>query len=251
MHTTDDLATGNAPEAGGWRFDDATTVAFEDMLNRSIPQYDVMRSVVTDVACYFAEDVRERLAGSPPRFVDLGTSRGSAIAPIAERHGDRAEYFGYEISEPMLAVARDRFADLIDRGRMTVTRHDLRDGYPVHSPSSATLSVLTLQFVPIEYRQALIQGVYDHLVPGGVFVWVEKVLGATASLNRFEVAAYHGLKRANGYSQEAVDRKRLSLEGVLVPLTASFNEDLLRQAGFRQVDVVWRYLNFCAWAAVK
>jgi len=31
----------------------------------------------------------------------------------------------------------------------------------------------------------------------------------------------------------------------------AFDEDLLRQAGFRQVDVIWRWCNFCAWVAVK
>ena len=45
---------------------------------------------------------------------------------------------------------------------------------------------------------------------------------------------YHGLKRANGYGEEAIERKRLSLEGVLVPVTAAGNEDLLRGAGSRK-----------------
>ena len=53
------------------------------------------------------------------------------------------------------------------------------------------------------------------------------------------------------YTQEEIDRKRLSLEGVLVPVTAAWNEDMLRREGFRNVDCFWRWMNFAAWVAVK
>jgi tRNA (cmo5U34)-methyltransferase len=43
----------------------------------------------------------------------------------------------------------------------------------------------------------------------------------------------------------------LSLEGVLVPVTAAWNEYLLRSAGFSHVDCFWRWMNFAAWVAVK
>ena len=48
------------------------------------------------------------------------------------------------------------------------------------------------------------------------------------------VRQYYQLKLDNGYDQEDIDRKRLSLEGVLVPMTASQNEQMLRLEGFRQ-----------------
>jgi tRNA (cmo5U34)-methyltransferase len=219
------------------------------MLQRSIPQYDVMRKAVTDAACWFAGH------GIAPRIVvDLGAARGSALAPIVERLGNTADYRAYEISEPMLKVMRQRFHREIADGLMKVFSYDLRKGFPFGpyggAQAAAVLSVLTLQFVPIEYRQKVIQGVHDALSPGGGFIWVEKVLGATATLDSMEVDLYYETKRDNGYTQEAIDRKRLSLEGVLVPLTAAFNEDLLRQAGFRQIDCIWAWMNFRAWVAV-
>ena len=58
-------------------------------------------------------------------------------------------------------------------------------------------------------------------------------------------------KREQGYSAEEIERKRLSLERVLVPMTAKWNEELLRDAGFRQVDCFWRWMNFAGWFAVK
>jgi tRNA (cmo5U34)-methyltransferase len=55
----------------------------------------------------------------------------------------------------------------------------------------------------------------------------------------------------NGYTEAEVERKRLALEGVLVPVTAAWNEDLLFGAGFTSVDCFWRYLNFAGWVAVR
>ena len=59
------------------------------------------------------------------------------------------------------------------------------------------------------------------------------------------------LGSAAGLYTEEIERKRLALEGVLVPMTAHWNEDLLRQAGFQQVECFWRYLNFAGWLAIK
>jgi len=38
---------------------------------------------------------------------------------------------------------------------------------------------------------------------------------------------------------------------VLVPVTAEWNEGLLRQTGFQQVDCFWRWMNFAGWVGVK
>jgi len=48
-----------------------------------------------------------------------------------------------------------------------------------------------------------------------------------------------------------VSRKKESLEGVLVPVTARWNEQMLEEAGFRHVDCFWRWMKFAGWVAVK
>jgi len=225
-----------------WAFDEAVTAAFDDMLRRSVPQHDDMRRTVFDLGSAF---VKPHTA-----IVDLGCSRGEALAPFVERFGAQNRHVGVEISEPMLAAARSRFAGYLPSGVVDIRRLDLRTGYPPER-ASLTLCVLTLQFVPIEYRQALLRRAWEHTAPGGAFVLVEKVLAATADLDALFVGRYLGLKAEHGYSADAIERKRLSLEGVLVPVTARWNEDLLRAAGFGQVDCFWRWLNFAGWLAVR
>lgn len=228
--------------AGKWAFDESVTAAFEDMLARSIPQYEIMRSL-----CF---DLGKRFVQPKTAIVDLGCSRGEALTPFINAFGAYNQHIGVEVSAPMLEAARQRFKGYIDCGIVSIQDLDLRRQYP-SCKASLTLAILTLQFTPIEYRQQILSAVFKHTLPGGAFILVEKVLGNSAELDTAMVERYYKLKAEHGYTQEAIERKRLSLEGVLVPVTAKWNEELLNNAGFRQVDCFWRWMNFAAWLAIK
>jgi tRNA (cmo5U34)-methyltransferase len=245
--TTDSTSVGlvdhTLPKGGQrWTFDGDVTRVFDNMLERSIPQYFDMRNLVYQIG---REYVQRDTA-----IVDLGCSRGEALAPFVQHFGVYNTYLGVDVSDPMLAAARERFADMIKTGSVRIQHHDLRTGYP-SARASVTLAVLTLQFVPMEYRFQLLADIYAHTLPGGCLILVEKVLGATALLDAQLVRRYHALKLAHGYTQEEIDRKRLSLEGVLVPMPASWNMEMLRFAGFDQIDCFWRQLNFAGFIAVR
>jgi tRNA (cmo5U34)-methyltransferase len=238
--TTTPHDTGYAPDR--WAFDDEVTRVFDDMLRRSIPQLDVVRALVTDTAATFARPLSA--------IVDLGCSRGESLAPLVARFGTRNTYLGVDVSGPMLDAARSRFAREIDDGIVAIEALDLRDAFP-DVRASVVLSVLTLLFVPINYRQRIVRDVYAALAPGGAFVLVEKLLGAGSTVDAYMVERYHRFKAENGYTADEIERKRLALEGVQVPITAAWNEDLLRAAGFREIDCFWRWESFGAWVAVK
>ena len=239
VETTD--SRGHLPE-GKWTFDAAVTGCFDDMLGRSIPQYGEMREL-----CYL---VARRYVQRDTDIVDLGCSQGGAMKPLIAEFGCYNRHVGVEVSEPMLEAARERYASLIETGVVEIRSVDLRHEFPPVR-ASVIQSVLTLQFIPIEYLQRVVQNVYQHLLPGGAFILVEKVLGATSDLDDLMVSEYLGMKARHGYSQEEIDRKRLSLEGVLVPVTAGWNEDLLHREGFSKIDCFWRWMNFAAWVALK
>lgn len=232
---------GHIPD-GRWTFDDAVTNVFDDMLRRSIPQYDAMRQTVFDVGCKFVKRDTD--------IVDLGCARGEALAPFVDRFGAQNRYLGVEVSEPMLAATRQRFSGLIGTGLMRVQDCDLRYTYPL-AKASLTLSIFTVQFVPIEYRPRLLADIFSSTAPGGAIILAEKIIGSTGANDQLFVDLYYQMKRRNGYSQEEIDRKRFSLEGVLVPVTAKWNEDLLHEAGFTRVENFWRWMNFGAWLGVK
>lgn len=227
-----------------WEFDENVAACFDDMLSRSIPGYETMRQLVFSVGKRFVRQASE--------IVDIGCSNGNAIAPFVSYFGERNQYRCLEISEPMLALCRKRFGALVENKSMKVQSWDLKTGLPPDLISSSlVLSILTVQFTPIEYRQRILAEINNCLLPGGALIYVEKVLGETYALDNLLVSEYYALKSENCYTQKQIAAKRKSLEGVLVPITAAWNEQMLKTAGFRQVECFWRHLNFAGWVAVK
>lgn len=226
---------------GPWEFDGRVTKVFDDMLSRSIPGFLDMRSLTTKIATRYAKP--------GTTIVDLGCSKGGSLVPIMDALTNANQYLGVEVSDPMREAAINTFLNYPNLD-VSVENLDLRYSFP-NCNSSVILSVLTLQFVPIEYRQRILSDAYESLCEGGVFILIEKVLGKDAHVNSLLVEIYHDLKGENGYTEEQINSKRLALEGVLVPVTSEWNVQLLENAGFRHIDCFWRNLNFAGWIGVK
>ena len=233
------------PMNGNWEFNASVTENFSAMLRNSIPSYDEMRDLTFRVGRNFIRESQN--------VVDLGASRGEALDPFIKLGGAQ-KYYAIEVSDPMFAVLRDKYQNM---SNVSTLNFDLRSRdifeYSPFLPNrnSLVLSVLTLQFIPMEHRQYLIRKVFQSLAPGGAFLLVEKVLGNTSDIDELFVNEYYKFKNASGYSYEDIQRKRASLEGVLVPVTMDWNRELLRNAGFSQIDCFYRNLNFGALIAIK
>jgi tRNA (cmo5U34)-methyltransferase len=237
--TTD---TGYAPDR--WEFDEKVTSVFEDMLERSIPQYETMRDLSAWLAASFVR--------SNTTILDIGSSRGDNIRRIQQLTGMDQKFIGLEISEPMVQASRAEA-----KGNVVLLQHDLRNG--IYDPTdsayteqvSVVCSILTLMFIPMEYRLSVLTNIYDLLPDGGCFILVEKLLGNNSLINHEMVNRYHEMKHENGYSWEDITRKKLSLEGVLVPQSMQANMLMLETTGFKSIDCFWRWMNFGGFIAIK
>lgn len=225
---------------GKWQFDEDVTNVFDNMLERSIPEYKTMRKLVGNLVNHYTRNNTV--------VIDIGCSNGTGIADMKERTKTKCDFIGYEISKPMSNVAIEKFKDTSVR---ILNLDIVKDGLLAHVNVQVITSVLTLMFIPIEHRQKVIADCYNKLPKGGAFIVVEKILGETTELNDIYNAQYYDFKKWNGYTKEQIDRKKLALEGVLVPLTSKFNEQLLLSAGFSYVDCFWRWNNFAGWVAIK
>jgi len=254
--TTQD--TGYA--ADRWVFDDEVARVFDDMLGRSIPHYLSMRDAVTNLGSRFI---------TKDNFViDLGTSRGEQIARFVSEGVKQANkdlidayYIGLEISDPMLEAASRRFDGIKN---IEIKKHDLRDGVnwrvidpdllyepPLDENTTLITAVLTMMFVPVDTRLKLLSDIYELLQEGGAFIMVEKMLGEGSRIDELLVGEYYRHKGEMGYSTDDIERKRLSLQGVLVPSQPSTHIDNLKTLGFRHVDCFWRWMNFAGFVAIK
>lgn len=243
-----------------WTFDEKVTASFDAMLADSIPSYETMRALCFNLGKNFIHD------GSI--VIDLGASRGLSVQRFIDYTDEKypmtpgdvvghinqgVRYVLFEISSPMMAVLHEKYGSKpnIKLQSKDITERDNIFHQCSQKKASLIMSILTIQFTPIEYRLQILDEIYESLEPGGAFIFVEKVIGNSAKIDRLMVQEYLNLKAGNGYTAEQINKKRKSLEGVLVPMTAQFNEEMLRGAGFRQVDCFYRHLNFAGWIAIK
>ena len=188
----------------------------------------------------------ERFVKPDTLIVDVGCSTGLAVEPFVTKHRDENDFLLIDNAPAMAQACRERFGS---EPAVTVKEGNLWEFLPFEDRASLVLSVLSMQFMPTAYRSFMLRQICESIVDGGALIYVEKVVAG--SLDDLMVDLYYQMKRENGYTDEQIMAKRRSLENVLSPLEPEWNEALLKEAGFRRVQMFWRCLNFCGWIAVK
>ena len=107
---------------------------------------------------------------------------------------------------------------------------DIRN-VPINGASLVILN-LTLQFIPRSERSNLISKIRRGILPGGALVLVEKTRSPDPQEQAFLTRLHHDFKRANGYSDLEISRKRTALEKVLIPETDRVHLSRLKKCGF-------------------
>lgn len=228
--------------SGRWIFDEAVANCFDNMIQRSIPDYQNMRSLVFRIAKNFVQPSTS--------ILDLGCSTGIALEPFIEEFYNKNTFYGVEVSKAMFSVLTTKFSREIKEKKIFFYNYDLSKKFP-NVDSSVILSILTLQFINPNARLKILKSVYKSLHSNGCFIIVEKLTSPVLSLENCFTEIYYGMKKEHGYTDEQIKRKRLSLQGVMQPLSAYENEELLKKAGFKKVECFWRHLNFAGWICIK
>ena len=117
--------------------------------------------------------------------------------------------------------------------------------------ASIVLLNWTLQFIPTENREQVIQNIHNGLLPGGVLLLSEKILLEDSELNQINIDLHESFKKANGYSDLEIARKRAALDTVLIPESLSQHKERLLLCGFKTFDIWFRYFNFASLIAIK
>jgi tRNA (cmo5U34)-methyltransferase len=238
--TRDRLYAGTDALPGDFVFDATVARVFPDMIERSVPGY---RELIRLIAL-----LGGRFLHPNARCFDLGCSLGAVSAALLGQHRNPGlKVIAVDNSPAMIAQLSQQLADEIACGRLEARCADILD-IDTQGASLVVLN-LTLQFIPPEQRLALLERLRRGLRPGGGLLLAEKVQNADPALETWLNAAHAKFKRANGYSELEISRKRAALEQVMRLDTAAVHQQRLRAAGFTQIVPWFQCLNFMAWAA--
>ncbi|EJQ2005769.1 carboxy-S-adenosyl-L-methionine synthase CmoA [Cronobacter sakazakii] len=242
MSNRDTLFSAPIARLGDWTFDERVAEVFPDMIQRSVPGYSNIISMIGMLA--------ERFVQPASQVYDLGCSLGAATLSVRRNvHHDGCKIIAVDNSPAMVERCRRHIDAFKAQTPVEVIEDDIRN-VTIENASMVVLN-FTLQFLNPDDRQLLLNKIFQGLNPGGALVLSEKFSFEDSVVGELLFNMHHDFKRANGYSELEISQKRSMLENVMLTDSVETHKARLRKAGFEHSELWFQCFNFGSLVAVK
>ena len=236
------VGDGLPADRANWKFNGEVVDVFDDHISRSVPLYEEGHDLICDMSDFFIKP--------DSLCYEVGCSTGTLTLKLAIHNQKKPEarFIGIDIEKDMIKKASGK-ATKIKGLNVSFIADDVIE----LEMDNADLIVCyyTIQFINTSVRQKLIDKLYSKLNWGGALLLFEKVHGADARFQDILSALYSDYKIRQGYSADEIIAKSRSLKGVLEPFSTQGNLDMLKRAGFVDINTVQKYLCFEGFLAIK
>lgn len=222
--------------ASGFRFDEHVAGVFGDMIRRSVPGYEQTLQMIQLLTHHYARP--------ESRLYDLGCSLGAASMAMARGAAGRGcRIIAIDNSPAMIEKCRQRLRhEAVEVICGDILEADIRD-------ASVVVMNFVLQFIDPQQRGTLLSRIRNGMQPGGVLLLSEKICFEDKEENALQIEWHEAFKRAHGYSELEIARKRSALEHVLIPEPLRAHHERLAAAGFARSHTWYQCFNFASMIA--
>jgi SAM-dependent methyltransferase len=186
-------------------------------------------------------------------FLDLGAGTGAASSAILTEYPNAnailAEYSTLMMAEGDKALSRFR-------GRYRYVEFDMNSSdWPSTVPSSvdAVVSALSIHHLPDSRKRSIFREIFDCLTPGGWYINYDPIRAPDSTMESIWERANDRYdpqgpwKRDNRTPQELARYE--NHVRYMIPLEPQL--DWLREAGFQNIDVFWKRLDWVIYGGSK
>jgi tRNA (cmo5U34)-methyltransferase len=226
-----------------WKFNGDVVEKFDEHIKKSVPLYNEGHNLICDISDFF---VKEKSV-----VYEVGSSTGTLTLKLAEHNNKSkpgAKFIGIEIEEDMVKVANRKISKNHKLNIDFVNKNAIEMKLEL---SDLIVCYYTIQFIDPSVRQALINKLYKSLNWGGALLLFEKTRGSDARFQDIISTLYTDYKIRIGYLPDEILAKSRSLKGVLEPFSTQGNIDMLKRAGFIDIETVQKYICFEGFLAIK
>ncbi len=185
-------------------------------------------------------------APADARVLVLGAGGGEELRTFAETHPNW-RFDGVDPSSEMLQLARSTLGSMMSR----VTFHE---GY-IHDapegPFDAASCLLTLHFLDEEERRKTVSAVHRRLKPDSPFVVAHHSFPNTSAGKDKWLARYAAFSISSGMSADEVEAGIPRMKGLLPVLSPDQDAAILRDCGFRDVELFYAGFTFKGWVGYR
>jgi tRNA (cmo5U34)-methyltransferase len=202
---------------------------FDDHINKSIPNYDLLVEMIKSMSEYFY---------TPNSSIyDLGCSTGKLLKSLTFN----CKKYGYDNSKLL--------PENSEVDNLYFENHDLNQKFPINT-ACLVYSIFTMQFLdPMKRKQYLTQ-IYEGMIPGGCLFITEKIYqeqGISQEIFSFSHYDYK-LKQFTG---NEILKKEKDLRYNMKPLHDTELSHLLKSCGFKVVTPFWQMFNFKGYICIR
>lgn len=201
----------------------AMVASYDSLIRRAVPHYDEM-----------LERLLAYLPARAERILELGCGTGNFTVALAKRHPE-ASITVVDAAPEMLGVTQERLSP------RAVRPVECRFEELPPTLGRFDLVVSTISLHHVRDKAALYRRLYELLDPGGRLCFSDQLRGRTEEIHSINWERWLAFCRAPGHCTEEEVQSLLDHADAhdhYTPLEEHF--DLLRAAGFHDLDCVWR-----------
>lgn len=238
----------STPPKKQFEFDHQVAAVFDNMIARSIPFYEESLRLGVRFLISHLDSLEGKKTSR--RVLDLGSASGNFLIKLAEeikKIHTRCKLIGVDNSAAMCKYAKNKaraYGYAIQFICQDILDFDFKS-------CEIIIANYTLQFIRPIKRDFLVQKIYDALKKEGLFLLSEKTSSLDKFLDKSMIDLHEEFKQNQGYGSDEISIKRQALENVLIPYNLEENLFLLKNAGFKHVEVIFRWGNFATLLARK
>lgn len=231
---------------GKFEFDAEVTAIFQNMAERSIPNYALAHQL-------HARMLKGILLPGDA-VLDVGASRGAFLETLGNEGFSDLDYLAIDSSQPMCdALEARKTGDLARVGYINVRCMDAASPDFMSLLKSRKFRVIccyyVLQFLQPHEQFRVLGALIESLVPGGVLLVGQKA----KHYGKLGVASheqYIQWRMSNGYTREEIEAKTAALRGSMFPMDDEEVRHFLSYRSFNVVETT-RHLMFSTFMAQK
>lgn len=203
------------------------------------------------VAPFYREAIEALVTVLPPgngnklRIIDLGCGTGNITIAVKKKY-PAAHVICIDFAENMINLAKAKLKKYRD---VEFWAGDMRD-YDYRNGCNAVVSSLVLHHIEGREKKEFYAQIYDALPKGGLFYMADFVLPSSIRLEKVFVGKWVEFMKKSLTSKQIaatlIKHKREDRPAKLID-----ELDILRETGFKNVDVIWKRYNFAIYGGEK
>lgn len=214
--------------------DESRVEEIADFFNEVAPDYEAMHLSHVQKGMESKRDMADHIPQGTKRLLDLGAGTGLDLEEVIKRFPD--------IDITVVDIAQDMLERLVERfpgTKINVIVSDYFTGDLGTGPYDVVMSSMTMHHWLPEDKTKLYRRVYEVLRPGGIYIDNDYMI-TEGTPEEAAAEEQRGLNERRRLMQENPGIAHVHMDN---PLTVDSEMKVLRDAGFGNVEEVWRGVN--------